>query len=81
MIGPAISLVTVAAFWAFAEWRIGLLMCLAIAVVQDPLRKLTPDQPVVFVVLAGVVFGAAFMGAWMQGVPLVQALCSDASGE
>ena len=69
MIGLAISLLAVPVFWAFAEWRLGLLLCLATAILQDPLRKLTPDQPVIFVVFAGVVFGAACLGAWAQGVP------------
>ena len=70
MIGLAISLLAIPVFWAFAEWRVGLLLCLATAILQDPLRKLTPDQPVIFVVFAGVVFGAACLGAWAQGVPL-----------
>ena len=35
----AISLVVAAAFWAFAEWRLGLLLCLATAILQDPLEK------------------------------------------
>jgi hypothetical protein len=69
MMGPAILLLAVACFWAFAEWRFGMILCLATAILQDPLRKLTPDQPVVFVVFAGVVFGAACLGAWAQGVP------------
>ena len=67
VIESAISLLAVAAFWAFAEWRFGLLLCLATAILQDPLRKLTPDQPVIFVVLAGVVFGAACLGALAAG--------------
>jgi hypothetical protein len=41
----AISLVAAAAFWAFAEWRLGLLLSLAIAILQDLLRKPTPDPP------------------------------------
>jgi hypothetical protein len=69
MMVSAIALVAAAAFLAFAEWRLGLLLCLATAILQDPLRKLTPDQPVIFVVFVGVVFGAACLGAWSQGVP------------
>ena len=69
MMMPAISLVAAAAFWAFAEWRLGLLLSLAIAILQDPLRKLTPDQPVIFVVFTGVAFAAACLGAWAQDVP------------
>ena len=40
------------------------------AILQDPLRKLTPDQPVFFVVFVGVVFAAACVGALVRGVPL-----------
>ena len=50
MIELAISLLAVPVFWAIAQWRLGLLLCLATAILQDPLRKLTPDQPVLFVV-------------------------------
>ena len=49
---------------------LALLLCLATAILQDPLRKLTPDQPVLFVVFVGVVFGAACVGAWARGNPL-----------
>jgi hypothetical protein len=66
----AILLVAIPAFWAFAEWRLGLLLCLVTAILQDPLRKLTPDQPVLFVGLVVVVFGAACVGAWARGVSL-----------
>src|SRR6516164_4766088 len=66
----AILLVAVPAFGAFAEWRLGLLLCLVTAILQDPLRKLTPDQPVFFVGFVSVVFGAACVGAWARGVPL-----------
>jgi len=68
MTGP-ILLLAIPAFWAFAEWRLSLILCLATALLQDPLRKLTPGQPVIFVVFTGVVFGAACLGAWTQGVP------------
>ena len=62
----AILLLAVCVFWAFADWRLGLLLCLATAILQDPLRKLTPDQPVYFVGFVGVVFAAAFIGALVQ---------------
>ena len=66
----AISLLAVPVFWAFAEWRLGLLLCLVTAILQDPLRKLTPDQPVLFVGFVGVVFGAACLGALARGISL-----------
>ena len=45
----ALLLFAVPFFLAFTEWRLGLLLCLATAILQDPLRKLTPDQPVLFI--------------------------------
>ena len=66
----AISLLVIPVFWAFAEWRLGLLLCLVTAILQDPLRKLTPDQPVLFVVFVGVVFGGMCLGALARGIPL-----------
>ena len=70
MIEVAISLLAIPVLFAFAEWRWGLLLCLATAILQDPLRKITPDQPVFFVVFVGIVFAAACLGAWARGVPL-----------
>ena len=67
MIELAIALLAFAVLWALAEWRIALLLCLATAILQDPLRKLVPDQPVVFVAFVAVVFGAACLGAWARG--------------
>ena len=66
----AIVLLAVPVFWAFAEWRFGLLLCLATAILQDPLRKLTPDQPVFFIGFVGIVFAAAFIGALVRGVSM-----------
>jgi hypothetical protein len=63
----AIGLLAFAVLLALAEWRLALLLCLATAILQDPLRKLAPDQPVVFVVFVGVVFGAACVGALARG--------------
>lgn len=55
---------------AVGSWRYGLLLCTLMAILQDPMRKLTPNQPVYFVVMVGVVFGAAWIGALMERVPL-----------
>jgi hypothetical protein len=66
----AISLLAVPVLWALREWRLALLLCLATALLQDPLRKLTPGTPVVFVTFVGVVFVAACLGALVRGIPL-----------
>src|SRR5215471_10751996 len=70
MLELAISLLALPVFLAIAEWRMGLLLCLATAIVQDPLRKLTPDQPVFFVAFVAVVFAGMCLGALARGVPL-----------
>jgi hypothetical protein len=66
----AFSLLAVPVIWALAQWRSALLLCLATAILQDPLRKLTPDQPVLFVVFVGAVFAAACIGAVTRGISL-----------
>jgi hypothetical protein len=66
----AIGLLAVPVLWAITQWRLGLLLCLATAILQDPLRKLTPDQPVLFVVFVGAVFAAACIGALARGITL-----------
>ena len=54
---------------AFSNWRYGLFACVLVAILQDPLRKLAPGEPVYYILLTGVVFGAAFLTAWGR-VPL-----------
>jgi hypothetical protein len=55
---------------AFLGWKTGFYACIAIALAQDPLRKLAEGAPVYFVVLVGVVFAAAWLGAATHGVRL-----------
>lgn len=55
---------------AMGKWRWGLALCTLMAVLQDPLRKLIPDQPVYFVIFVGIVFGAALLGALLTRVPM-----------
>jgi hypothetical protein len=65
-----IMLVSVACALAVINWRHGLALCAVVGVLQDPLRKLAPGQPVYYVVLVGIVFGAAWIRAALQRVPL-----------
>jgi hypothetical protein len=69
-IESVIPLLALPAFWAFAEWRFGLILCIATAIMQDPLRKITVDRPVLFVGLVVVVFMAACLGATVRGISL-----------
>ena len=55
----------------FADWRRCLFVAVPVALLLDPLRKLVPGQPVVYVVLVGVVIGAAALAALKSGVSLM----------
>lgn len=55
---------------AFFDWRKGLFITIVVAMLQDPLRKLTPDQPTYYVVLVGAVFVALWLGAFLRRLPL-----------
>jgi hypothetical protein len=70
MLAATIALLSLAVLAAFSNWRRGIFIAIVVALLQDVLRKLTPDQPAVFVVMVGVVFGAAALGAMMAGIPL-----------
>ena len=63
-------IVFVFALLAFRNWRDGFALCVLTALLQDPARKMVPDQPVYFVILVGVVFGAAWLGAMTTRVSL-----------
>ena len=65
-----LMLVAFAALLAFTNWRWGLSLFLVAGLLQDPARKLVPGQPVYFVLLAGAVFGAAWLGAGLSRVRL-----------
>ena len=55
---------------AMIDWRQGLMLCVVIGVLQDPLRKLAPGQPVYYVILVGVLFGATWFRAALLRIPL-----------
>lgn len=70
MIEFSIAVVLLLAALAMNSWPATLSLCTVMALVQDPLRKLVPGQPVYFVVLVGVVFVAGWLGAYSARVPL-----------
>ena len=50
-----------------ANWRIGFLLCVLVGCVQDPIRKLIPDQPV-FITSTIILFVVATgVGAYLRG--------------
>jgi hypothetical protein len=67
MLELAFAILFLVAVLAGGNWRLGLTLCTAMAVLQDVLRKLTPNEPAYFVLFAGVVFAAAALGAMMTG--------------
>jgi hypothetical protein len=52
---------------ALTDWRKGLLLCLAVGFLQDPLRKLWPGEPVYLTALVGIVLVIAAAGAAARG--------------
>jgi hypothetical protein len=74
MLELAFLLLAIPVLWALVDWRVGLLLCLVTATLQDPLRKLVPNQPVLFVAFVGVVFGGMCLGALVRGIPLNQSI-------
>ncbi len=65
-----LAILTALALVAFANWRLGLAAAVLAAFFQDLLRKITPHQPVVYVVIVAGVFAFACLGAIMRGVSL-----------
>jgi hypothetical protein len=63
-------LMSLACALAVINWRQGLTLCVVIGVLQDPLRKMAPGQPVYYVVLVGVIFAATWFRAALLKVPL-----------
>lgn len=66
----ALLLLLVACALAFINWRYSLVLCVLTAILQDPLRKIAPGQPVYFVVFVGAVFAAAWLGAFASKIRL-----------
>jgi hypothetical protein len=52
---------------ALADWRKGLLLCLAVGFLQDPLRKLWPGEPVYLTALVGILLAVVAVGAVGRG--------------
>ncbi len=48
----------------------GFLACVVTGLLQDLIRKIMPDQPVIFSVLVGGLVAATFLGALVRGIPL-----------
>lgn len=67
MILGLFAIVAGAVLLSIVNWRHGLYLCVVAGFLQDPLRKITPGQPVVLVVLVAMVFSACVVGAFIRG--------------
>ena len=61
------GIAAVAVLVSLMNWRHGLLVLIVIGFIQDPLRKLTPGQPVALTVFVAVIFSASIIGAFIRG--------------
>ncbi len=65
-----LSLLACALLGAFFNWRATFLFCVAVGLLQDPLRKLTPGAPVFFVGFVAAALAAGWLGAMSARVRL-----------
>lgn len=63
-----IALLLIACALCVANWRLGILICLVVGFLQDPLRKLITGEPVYLTALVGVPLFATLMGARLRKV-------------
>jgi hypothetical protein len=62
------ALLSIALVLCVVNWRLGVSICLLVGFLQDPLRKLTPDEPVYFTALVGAPLLATLIGAYLRKV-------------
>jgi hypothetical protein len=63
-------LISIAFGICFVNWRTGVLMCVVVGFLQDPLRKIMPNEPVYFTALVGGALAVTFLGARFHNVRL-----------
>ena len=56
----------VACVYVYSSMRHALPLILAVGFAQDVVRKLTPGEPVIFILTVGVLFGAILLGIWAR---------------
>lgn len=70
MLDIVAAILAISAFIAFKNWRQGLLACIAVGFLQDPIRKLAPSQPGYFSILVIVVFALVCAAILNRRVPM-----------
>ncbi|HMG35928.1 MAG TPA: O-antigen ligase family protein [Blastocatellia bacterium] len=63
-------LIAVALGLCFVNWRTGILLCVLIGFLQDPMRKIVPSEPVYLTALVGGAMTVTFLGAQFHNVRL-----------
>ncbi len=66
MLAAFIIVTLVLMILCFNSTRMTLFVVITVGFIQDPIRKLVPDEPVFFVVLVGVFFAAGMVGAILR---------------
>ena len=64
------GLLIIAMALCFANWRIGVFICIVIGFLQDPLRKLIPGEPIYFTAMVGAPLAMTLVGARLRNVRL-----------
>jgi hypothetical protein len=61
-----LSIGLVAAFVCIVDWRKGIFISIIVGFIQDPIRKITPDEPLYLTTLVGLFVMMSFLGAKMK---------------
>jgi hypothetical protein len=56
--------VAISAVVALQNWRLGLLLCVVVGVLQDPVRKVTPGTPIYLTLAFVPIYAAMFLNLW-----------------
>jgi len=67
LVALALGLLGLGAAWTLMDWRKGVLVCVVVGFLQDPLRKLWVDEPVYLTALVGAFLVVVLLGAALRG--------------
>lgn len=70
MLTVGLTIFALACFTAVFKWRWALIICVIVGLLQNPLRKITPGAPVVYVGFVAMAFASAYLGALIANVRL-----------
>src|SRR5439155_25166748 len=59
-----LAVVAVSVVVALQNWRLGLLLCVVVGVLQDPIRKVTPGTPIYLTLAFVPIYAAMFVNLW-----------------